>query len=403
MQPSAVIFASVLTVYMALGVLNPLLAPMVRALNLTETQGGLILTVAALLFALSSPFWGPRTEKFGRKPVFLVGLLGFSAGYWLFAIAFQLGTTGAIAPFVAFVCMVVTRGAAGFLMSAVPVSAQAYIASNTSGAERTAGIALLGTASALGFIIGPALGAGLAAISLATPLFVAAFLPLIAAVVVFTQLPRTGKRLEVKAAPRLRPNDARLWPWLLVGFTIISGLVSMQVTVGFLFQDRLGLTPQETAQMQGLALVILGIANITAQFGIIRQFRVPPLRLMRVGLPIAIIGMLSLAAAHSFYTLIGSFVLAGTGIWLALPGFSAAVTLEVEMHEQGGAAGLTTMAQGMGAMAGPLIATSLYQVQQELPYLFVSILLGIVALAVWLHPRLRRVARLARPAVPAEP
>ncbi|HMO59893.1 MAG TPA: MFS transporter [Roseiflexaceae bacterium] len=395
MRPSSIIFVSVLTVYMALGVLNPLLAPMVRALDLSETQGGLILTVAALLFSLSSPFWGPRTERFGRKTIFLVGLLGFSIGYWCFALAVEFGTSGVITPLVAFICMLITRGIAGFLMSAVPVSAQAYIAANTSGSERTAGIALLSSANALGFIIGPALGAGLAMVSLTAPLYAAAALPLVAALLVATQLRRTGIRVEAATPPRLSLRDARIWPWLAVGFIMIMCLVSMQATAGFLFQDRLGLTTQATAQMQGVALVILGLTNISLQFGVIRRLRVPPLRLLRIGLPIGMLGLAALALAHSFTALLASFVVAGAGIGLALPGLNAAVTLEVEPQEQGSTAGLSTMSLGMGAMAGPLIATSMYQLQSELPYFFTAVLLGLIALAAWLHPRLARVEQLA--------
>ena len=76
MKPTTVIWISLFTVYMGLGVLNPLLAPLVRELGFTETQGGLIVTMAALLFTLGGPFWGGRSERWGRKPVLLIGLLG---------------------------------------------------------------------------------------------------------------------------------------------------------------------------------------------------------------------------------------------------------------------------------------------------------------------------------------
>jgi hypothetical protein len=55
--------------------------------------------------------------------------------------------------------------------------------------------------------------------------------------------------------------------------------------------------------------------------------------------------------------------------------------------------------QGFGAMTGPLIATSLYQLRPAYPYLLTCALLSLVTLAVWLHPRLQRIARLS--AIPA--
>ena len=166
MKPTTTIWVSLFTVYVGLGILNPLLAPLVRELGLTETQGGLIVTMAALFFALGGPFWGGRSNRWGRKPVLLIGLLGFATAYLLFAVITQLGLSGILTPMVAFVLLIAMRATAGFMMSGVPVSAQAFIADSTSASDRTAGIALLGAANGLGLIVGPALGAVLAGFGL---------------------------------------------------------------------------------------------------------------------------------------------------------------------------------------------------------------------------------------------
>ncbi len=396
MKRTPVIIAALLIVYMGLGVLNPLLAPMVRELGLSELQGGLLITAASLMFTIGGPFWGGRIAPWGYKTVLLLSLCGFSIGYWVFATVMRLGLSGAIAPMAAFIGLLFARGLAGFLMSGTPVTAQAYIVSVTSGAERTSGIALLGMANGLGFIAGPILGAVLVGLGLVAPIYAAAVLPLIAALLIATQLREASQRREVALVqPRLSPIDGRILPWLIVGFTVICALVGVQVTAGFLFQDRLGLTTEETARAVSTALVAVGITNLISQLGIIRTFRLPPLLLLRVGLPLAAVGFAALALVNTFPLLIGAFVLAGFGLGLALPGYTAAATLEVEAHEQGRAAGLTTAAQGLGSVFGPLLTTSLYQLRQELPYLLSFTLLALVALAVWLHPRLRRVAVLA--------
>jgi MFS family permease len=396
MKPTPVIIAALLIVYMGLGVLNPLLAPMVRELGLSEVQGGLLITAASLMFTIGSPFWGGRIALWGYKRVLLLSLCGFGMAYGIFAFVLGLGVERAITPLAAFLGLMVVRGLAGFLMSGTPVTAQAYIVSVTSGPERTSGIALLGIANGMGFIAGPILGALLVSFGLVAPIVAAAVLPLIAAVLIATQLRDPSKRQEVNLVqPRLSPIDGRILPWLMVGFTVIAAMVGVQVTAGFLFQDRLGLTSQETAMAVSTALVAVGITNLISQLGIIRMLRVPPLQLLRVGLPLAAVGFASLAVAATFPLLIASFVLAGFGLGLALPGYTAAATLEVQAHEQGRAAGLTTAAQGLGSVFGPLLATSLYQLRQELPYLLAFTLLGLVSLAVWLHPRLRRVAVLA--------
>ncbi|MBI1298528.1 MFS transporter [bacterium] len=402
MKPTTTIWLSLFTVYVGLGILNPLLAPLVRELGLTETQGGLIVTMAALLFALGGPFWGGHSERWGRKPVLLIGLLGFAVAYLLFAVITQLGLSGMLTPMVAFVMLVAMRATAGFMMSGVPVAAQAFIADNTSASDRTAGIALLGAANGLGLIAGPALGAVLAGFGLLAPLYAAAVAPLLAVVLVATQLQHHAPTINHKREPRLSPRDARIRPWLLIGFTIIVALIGVQVTAGFLFQDRLNLTAQQTAQTLGAALVAVGITNVIAQLGIIRTFKIPPLTLLRVGVPLAAIGFAILIVADGLPMLMLSFVIAGLGLGLAIPGYTAAATLEVSTEEQSAVAGLTTAMQGFGAMTGPLIATSLYELRPEYPYLFTCALLGLVGIAVWFHPRLRTIGRPAQAAAAAD-
>lgn len=400
MKPTFVVFIGLFAVFTGLGVLNPLLAPLVRELGLTEIQGGLIITAAAMMFAIGSPFWGRRSEQWGRKRVMVIGMIGFAFGYGLFAFVTHMSLIGWLSPLIVFFALVLARALAGFLMGGVPVAAQAYIADTTTGAERTAGIALLSAANGSGFILGPAIGAALAGFGLLVPLYAAVALPIITLVLVAFYLPALPPRPLAKHEQRLRPTDRRIVPWMLIGFTIVLALMSLQITAGFLFQDRLNLSSQETAQFLGLAFAASGIANLVAQLGVIRTFRVPPLRLLRFGVPIGIIGFAVLINATTLPMLILAFVIAGFGLGLASPGFAAAATLEVEPHEQGTVAGIMTAAQGYGAMSGPILATSLYQVHQTLPYFFAALLLSIVAIAAWLHPRLRRIAPVVQP-VPA--
>ena len=71
-----------------------LLAPLGREVGFGEVQIGLIITCSALLFSLTSPFWGRRCDRFGRKPVLLLGLFGYAFGCILFATVFFFGLMG---------------------------------------------------------------------------------------------------------------------------------------------------------------------------------------------------------------------------------------------------------------------------------------------------------------------
>ncbi|MCG8352087.1 MAG: MFS transporter [Chloroflexales bacterium] len=389
MKPIVLIFIGLVTTYMGLAALNPVLAPLVRELGLSETQGGLIITAAALMWSLSSPFWGRRSEVLGRKRVFVTGMFGFSFGFTLFGCVALLGLNGVIPPLFAFALLMASRGVVGSFFSAVPVAAQAYIADTTTGEERTAGIALLGVANGIGFIVGPALGGVLATFGLLAPVYIAAILPIGAAFLVMWRLPRATQHMLTANPPRINPADARLWPLLLIGFQVVCALVSIQATAGFYIQDKLELSAEATAQVLGIALVASGVGSLVAQLGIVRLLRPAPQTLLRVGLPIGVVGFVAFVLAATPFAMITAFTIVNFGLALSIPGYLSAITLQVKPDEQGAVAGLTASAQGFGAVIGPVLAAMLYELRADYPYILSAVLLALVVLFVWMHPRLR--------------
>lgn len=103
---------------------------------------------------------------------------------------------------------------------------------------------------------------------------------------------------------------------------------------------------------------------------------------MRVGMPVAAVGLVGLAFAGSFVTLAGGLMVMMLGIGLSIPGYSAGTTLQVEASEQGAVAGLINANNGLTFMAGPVVGTALYNVASELPMLVGAALclLGIAVL-----------------------
>ncbi|MFT7518173.1 MAG: MFS family permease, partial [Kiritimatiellia bacterium] len=83
-DPTWQVFFGLLTAYLGLGMVVPVMAPLIRELGLTEFQGGLIFAVNYLMWVLASPVWGGRADMWGRKPIIILGLIGFSIGHVLF-------------------------------------------------------------------------------------------------------------------------------------------------------------------------------------------------------------------------------------------------------------------------------------------------------------------------------
>ncbi len=389
MPALALLFLTLFNSILGLSLLFPILGPLGRSLGLSEVQVGLFSTGYALMQFLLAPYWGRRSER-GRKPVLLVGILGFGVSFLLFGVLALLGQKGILKEGGLFWGLLLTRLLGGAFSSATLPTAQAYVADLTPREGRTGGMALLGAAFGLGIILGPGLGAALASgLGLLAPVFFSSLLAFLNALFAWRFLPesRPQERLE-----------ARLFPWrpeilalLALGLVLNLSSVALEQTVAFLYQDRLGLTPEATPARVGLALFLYGLVAVFIQGFLVRKYAWPPRTLLRWGLPLGGLGFALLAWGEGFWALTLGLLLQGAGQALALPGVTAGLSLAVGEGEQGQAAGLNASVQALGRMLGPLLGTGLYRLDPSYPYL----LGGGLLLGLWLSlPLFLRQARL---------
>ncbi|WP_038055229.1 MFS transporter [Thermus amyloliquefaciens] len=390
MSPLGLLFLTLFNSVLGLSILFPILGPLGRTLGLTEVQVGLFSTGYALMQFLLSPFWGRLSER-GRKPILLVGILGFGVSFFLFGLFALLGEKELVPPAFLFPLLLLARLIGGAFSSATLPTAQAYVADITGRENRTAGMALLGAAFGLAVILGPALGAGLAALlGLLAPVFFSAGFALLNALFVALVLPES-RPAGTREVRRLSPWDARVFPLLLLGFALNLSSVSLEQTLAFYFQDRLGLSALATARSVGLALVLYGLVAVFIQGFLVRRLSWPPKTLLLLGLPLGILGFAILVMAQSFWGLALGLALQGAGAALAGPGVTAALSLAVGEGEQGLVAGLNSSAQALGRMLGPILGTGLYRMAPEAPYLLGG---GLLLLALLFLPALFRRVKL---------
>jgi len=387
MSPLGLLFITLFNSILGLSILFPIIGPLARELGLSEFQTGLFSTAYAFMQFLMSPYWGRKSEEVGRKPILLVGILGFSVSFFLFGLFAQLRFAGLLDVNTTFWLMLFARLIGGAFSSATLPTAQAYVADITGRADRTAGMAVIGAAFGLGVIVGPGLGGLLAKIHLLAPVYFSAGLALLNALFVYLALPEPKRRVHLDTAPVLKFHDPRIFPLLAAGFVISLASVMMETTVAFYFQDRLGLNAKETARAVATALVVYGLAAVFVQGFLIRRFKWPPAVLLGLGLPLSFLGFLTFVFARDFGTLTLALVLQGVGQGLSSPGVTAALSLAVGENEQGLVAGLNSAAQALGRMFGPMLGTALYQwVDPRAPYLTSAILLALAALLLLTPP-----------------
>jgi len=191
-------------------------------------------------------------------------------------------------------------------------------------------------------------------------------------------------------APKSMSHVARLvWPLLAVGFTLSLASVAMEQTISFYYQDRLQLSNHATPRTVGIALGVYGLVAVFTQGFLVRRYKWSPLRLMAIGMPIALVGYVLLVFSHHFGLLTLALAAQAFGQSLAVPGVTAGMSLGVSEDEQGVVAGLNSSALGFGRMLGPLAGTGLYQLRAEYPYILSSLLILIVMLVVMVNRGLR--------------
>jgi DHA1 family tetracycline resistance protein-like MFS transporter len=391
-NPLPILFFTLFNSILGLSVLFPILAPLARELHLTVLEAGTFSTGYSLVQFLFSPLWGHRSEKVGRKPILIIGILGYALGFFLFAFFGDLGFRGVLSGLSLYLPMLGARLLGGIFSSATLPTAQAYLADVTGRERRTQGFAVLGAAFGLGVIFGPAIGGALAGLGLLVPVVFSASLAVLNALFVALALPESRPR-DRELPPPFSFLDPRILPILVLGLVLSLASVAMEQTVAFYFQHRLHLSPVETSHSVAIALVFYGIVAVFIQGFVVRLLRWPPRTLLIAGIPLAFFGFLLFIFGRSFGLLTLALVLQGAGGALALPGVAGGISLSVEDNEQGPAAGFSSSAQALGRVLGPVLGTGLYEVRPEAPYLFSSLLMILALLYFLSSPKLRGLGR----------
>lgn len=376
----APLLIAVLAVFSAQQLLTPILAPLSRDLALSETQLGLVITVAAAALTVASPLWGRALDTVGLRRVLLAGLGLATAGLAGFAVA----ATAGLSPNLTLTLMLATRSLLfGAGVAALPVAALAAASTlTTTEADRTRAVGLVGAAQGLSLVLGPATGGALAAGSLLLPLYLAPALTAVLTIWIFltvrhAQVVRpTGTRVT-----GVRPWEPHLWPLFTIGFLLYLSLGLVQVIIGFFVADRLHLDARQTAGAVGIALFVAGLMLVGVQGAAVPKLGWPALRLIRVGTPIAAAAFAVLALADQLWSITAAFAVLSVGLGLAIPGFTAAPTLAVGPEHQGSIAGLINATTGATFIVGPLLGTALYEVAPTAPVI-ASFIAATIALAV---------------------
>ncbi len=358
-SPLIVIFTTVFIDLVGFGIVIPVLPFYAEGtvFNATPRMVGLLFASYSVMQLIFSPVLGGLSDKYGRRPVLLLSIIGTGVGFLVLGFAQTL--------FMLFLGRILDGITGGNISTA-----QAYIADITTQENRAKGMGLIGAAFGLGFILGPAIGGILSGWGIQVPFLFAAALCFANAVLLYFTLPETvtpdhpAKHLAGARSFRsvlVSLKQPRLSFVLIIYFLFIVAFSIMTTAFSLFTMFRYGYDAQHT----GYLFAYVGLIAVIIQGGLIGRL------VKRFGeLPLVIFGALCFAISLFAVPFVGpaagglAALLVGGGVFsmgnsLAGPALMSLASKSVGPGEQGAVLGVTQSVASLGRAVGPFLAAVL--------------------------------------------
>jgi MFS family permease len=398
--------------------LDPLFPP-VMSVNRRLIHGlilGSLLSSFSLMQFIFAPIWGRVSDRYGRKPFLILGLIGSVGSYLVFGFASDWGAAEGRQA-LGLILLFAGRIGAG-IAGATVSTAQAVIADCTTDEKRSHGMALIGAAFGIGFMFGPILGGAARKFFpefRGLPGYAAAALSFAALVLALMLMPETW-RPDSKLRQRrwLNLNGLRLamatptvLALILIYFLSTLAFTNFETTLALLNRDVLRFKDENNLW----SFAYVGFVLTLVQGGLYRYLAkrgMPETQCVLLGSSLMIIGLgliggvttwvglesadqsaaLPMAILFVFFL---AMTVAVTGFAFVTPSVPALISRRMDPARQGEILGVNQSANALSRILGPAASIPLYDLgpSHVLPYVFAVSLLAIV---LYLMLRVRNVS-----------
>lgn len=382
-----VIFLTVAIDLLGFGIVLPLLPIYAREFALDESgwQLGLLMASYSTMQFLFAPFWGQLSDRIGRRPVLMVGLLGSVLFYTAFGIATVRRSL---------VLLFVSRVGAGIAGATIP-TAQAYIADTTTVQRRTKGMALIGIAFGVGLTFGPLLGF-LAIGDESTrpgpwPGYVAAALSAVALLMAVFWLPESHRPGASTSTHRwINTSDLRvalslpsIGLLLLAIFVCMFSFANFETTIALLVSggEEYGTAQFDFTRRQVfLTFAYIGLTLAMVQGGLVRRLamRMSEGKLAVSGAVLELIGFGATVAAiqaGSTPGLLFALGLVVAGFAFMQPSLQSLLSRRSDPARQGAVLGVGQSINSLARILGSGLGIPLLSLRSDLPYVVATALM----------------------------
>lgn len=365
------IFITMLIDITGWGIIIPVIPKLIEELihgDISEAAkyGGWLSFAYAFTQFIFAPLVGNLSDKYGRRPIILISLLGFAIDYVFLALSPNI------------IWLFIGRVIAGMTGASI-TTASAYIADISTEENRAKNFGLIGAAFGMGFIIGPVLGGLLGQFGSRVPFYAAAVLCLINFIYGYFILPESldkdhrrefeWKRANPIGSLFMLKKHPKMSGLILVLILIYIGAHAVQSNWSYFTMYMFGWKEKEV----GLSLGLIGLLVGLVQGLLIRWInpRIGNERSIYYGLGLYAIGMLLFAFATESWMMFAFLVPYCLG-GICGPALQSVITGNVSKQEQGELQGALTSLMSATAIIGPPLITNLffYFTHDQAPFQF---------------------------------
>ncbi len=344
------------------GIIIPVLYSYSRRFGLTDFQNGMLFSVFSVFQFIATPVIGRLSDKYGRKPLLIISLLGTAASFF----------TMALAPNGWFLFL--ARAIDGITAGNIPV-ALAVISDTTDIKDRARGFGIIGAAFGFGFVFGPTISALTYGLGAAIPFLIAAGIALLAVFLTVIILPETNVHRGLPHHEKLFDivRMARALTDENVGTTLLISLLYAFAFSLFIYAyqplsvEVLTLTPTQIS----VNFTLFGLTGLVAQAVVIpaavRLFG--DRKMLTAALFTAVFTFTGFFVTRSLAALITVSVVHALANGFVNPLVQALLSKEVDSQSQGAIQGLNASYVSIGMIAGPIAGGMLATLAIPLPFL----------------------------------
>jgi DHA1 family tetracycline resistance protein-like MFS transporter len=347
------IFLIVAIGLLGFGLILPLLPFYAETFGATPGQVGLLVASYAAAQFIGAPILGRASDRFGRRPVLIISILGTITSFVILALANSLWMLFA------------SRLLDGFTGGNISI-AQAYITDVTDEKSRSKGLGLIGAAFGLGFIFGPAIGGALSVYGYALPAWVAAGFSILSLLGVLFWLPESlTPEMRVQLAAKARQEFTlqnllaalrrpKVGPLLHIRFFYGLAFAAFQSIFPLFAQYQLGFNAQQT----GYVLAYVGVLVVLVQGVGVGWFTARLSENRLVFWSAGVLGVTLLAWGLSKNLVLLLVVLAPLALASGLLNtlLNSLLTKSVDREEFGGILGLSASIESLTRVIAPSVA-----------------------------------------------